>query len=135
MFLYLDHNSRCWHFGKCEPMVGWRRERRRVRGLSTVTRACPSGEAAARRLPACDCLPNDLVSDCHFAVFSRDDLHACGLGCGIRVDRYTRLGRAVGAPGADVAAGPFGEAGAVRAVSDGAEAGAAFWCFEVLGGE
>ncbi len=77
-----------------------------------------------------------LVNDCHFAVFSRDDLGACGAGHGTRgVGRDTRLGRAVGAPGVDVVAESFGEAGAVRAVSDGAEAGAAFWCFEALGGE
>lgn len=46
-----------------------------------------------------------LVSDCHSAVFPRDDLQACGLGRGVRVDGDTRLGRAVGAPGTDVATG------------------------------
>lgn len=60
-----------------------------------------------------------LVDDCHFAMFSGDDLSACGLGRGARgVDSDTRLGRAVGAPGVDVAAETFGEAGAVRAVPD-----------------
>ena len=76
-----------------------------------------------------------LVQDCHCAVFSHDDLSARRLGRGIWVDSDVRLGRPVGAPGADMMAESFGESGAVGAVSDGAEAGAVFWCLEVLGGE
>src|ERR1700722_12474516 len=76
-----------------------------------------------------------IVGDCNFGVFPRDDLGACGLGRGVRVDGDARFGRAVGAPGVDVVAESFGEARAVGAVSDGTEAGAVFWCLEVLGGE
>ena len=64
-----------------------------------------------------------------------DDLRACGLGRGARVDGDGRLGCAVGAPGVDVAAEPLGEAVAVRAVPDGARAEAGLWCFEALDGQ
>src|SRR5207253_10114592 len=76
-----------------------------------------------------------LVGDGHFAVFSPDDLRACGLGRRVRVDGDARLGGAVGAPGVDMAAEPPGEAGAVRAVPDGARAEAGLWCFEALDGQ
>src|SRR5580692_668832 len=70
-----------------------------------------------------------LVGDGHVAVFSLDDLRACGLGRGVRVDGDARFGGSVGAPGVDVAAEPLGEAGAVRAVADGARAEAGLRCF------
>ena len=53
-------------------------------------------QAVETRAPAGGCVFR-LVHDCHFAVLSPDDLHACRLGRGVRVDGDARLGRTVGA--------------------------------------
>lgn len=76
-----------------------------------------------------------LVGDGHFAVFSPNDLRACGLGRGVRVDGDAWLGGSVGAPGVDVAAEPLGEAGAVRAGPNNASAESGLWYFEALDGQ
>lgn len=96
----------------------------------------PMSRAQAMKAPTpVDSTLSPLVHDCHFAVLSGDDLRASGAGRRARVDGNARLGRAVGAPGFNVAAESFGEAGAVRAVPDGTHAEARLWCLEALGGE